>query len=262
MRFGVIVLTQNKLLENFMPIPDFQSIMLPLMKILSDKKEHISKDVTNELANLFNLSDDEKNELSPSGKVRVFENRVAWAKAHLNMAGLLVSPRKGCTQITESGLSLLEKRPDKINFETLKQFDNGADIEIDDTIPTSTESLTFGSESYLQDLVLKQAKELFPGYNLVQKEYRIKKTRIDILLINELETKLLAIELKKGIADRNVYGQISHYLNLLKEQFPDKEIEGVIIAGEIDESLKVAARDNKSVKLKSCKIKSIDLVDQ
>jgi hypothetical protein len=247
-----------------MPIPDFQSIMLPLMKILSDKKEHTSKDVTNELIQMFNLSDDEKNQLLLGGKQTVFENRTYWTIIHLKKAGLLESPQKGCIIITESGLLLLEKKPDKINLETLKQIDNGTDIETDDT--TSTESLTFDYEAYLQDLVVRQAEELFPGYkiyggSLVGVQYKIKGGRIDLLLINEREDKLLAVELKPKVARDTAYGQITRYLNSLRDSFPDKKIDGLIIAGEIHESLKDAARKDNSVKLKSCKIKSIELVD-
>ena len=63
-------------------IPDFQMIMLPLLKILSDGLEHNIIEVNNELAKYFKLTSDELAELLPSGKVRVFSNRVAWAKSH------------------------------------------------------------------------------------------------------------------------------------------------------------------------------------
>jgi hypothetical protein len=263
-------------MEDFMPIPDIQSIMLPIMKIVSDKEEHTSKDILNELILTFDLSDDEKNQLLQGGKQTVFQNMVAWAKAHLNMAGLLVSPRKGCIRITESGLSLLEKKPAKIDFETLKQIANGTIIQTNGT--NSTPPLPpkpnlpdlavreFNSEPELQYLVERQAEELFPGYKILGVQYQIKTEkgikRIDILLKNELENKLLAIELKKGVARHGVSGQIDMYLNLLDVQFPEMEIEGVIIAGKIDGSLKIATRNKKNVKLKSCKIRSIDLVDE
>jgi len=106
-----------------MYIPDFQTIMLPLMEIASDKKIHKFRDVINELTLKYNLSDEEKNELLPSGKQPVFENRTGWAKTHLKKAGLLIYPQRGCIQITERGLTLLEKKHDKIDMKTLKQFD-------------------------------------------------------------------------------------------------------------------------------------------
>jgi len=106
-----------------MYIPDFQSIMLPLMEIASDKNIHIFRDVINKLVLKYNLSDEEKNELLPSGKQPIFDNRVGWAKTHLKKAGLLIYPKRGCIQITERGLSLLKNKPDKIDMKLLKQFD-------------------------------------------------------------------------------------------------------------------------------------------
>lgn len=105
-----------------MYIPDFQSIMLPIMNIIFDKKEHAFRDVINELIQKYNLSDEEKKVLLPSGKQPVFENRVGWAKTHLKKAGLLANPRRGYIQITERGLSLLENKPNKIDVKALKQF--------------------------------------------------------------------------------------------------------------------------------------------
>jgi len=106
-----------------MYIPDFQSIMLPLMEIASDKNIHAFRDVINQLIQKYNLSDEEKNELLPSGKQPIFENRTGWAKTHLKKAGLLIYPKRGCIQITERGLSFLANKPDKIDMRVLKQFD-------------------------------------------------------------------------------------------------------------------------------------------
>jgi len=125
-----------------MSIPDFQSIMLPLMEIASDKNEHVFRDVINKLIQKYNLSDEEKNELLPSGKQPIFENRIGWAKTHLKKAGLLIYPKRGCIQITERGLSFLDNKPNKIDMKTLKQFDEynefikitNVDRDNDDTI--------------------------------------------------------------------------------------------------------------------------------
>jgi len=125
-----------------MSIPDFQSIMLPLMEVASDKNIHIFRDVINKLIQKYNLSDEEKNELLPSGKQPIFENRTGWAKTHLKKAGLLIYPKRGCIQITERGLSFLNNKPDRIDVKSLKQFDEynefikitNVDKDNDDTI--------------------------------------------------------------------------------------------------------------------------------
>ena len=65
------------------------------------------------------------------------------------------------------------------------------------------------------------------------------------------------IELKAGIADFKVFGQISMYLGLLKKEFPQKIIKGIIIAGKIDESLKYATTTNENVRIMEYKMELI-----
>lgn len=69
-----------------MPIPDYQSLTLPLLQPASDKKEHKFKDSVDSLAKEFSLSDEEISELLPSGSQPVFNNRVAWARSYLKQA--------------------------------------------------------------------------------------------------------------------------------------------------------------------------------
>ena len=83
-----------------MAIPDFQSVMLPLVKILGDGQERTMREVTDQLAESFNLTDQEREELLPSGQQSLFNNRVAWAKSHLKAAGLLENPVRGRVRIS------------------------------------------------------------------------------------------------------------------------------------------------------------------
>jgi restriction system protein len=106
-----------------MYIPDFQSIMLPLLEIASDKNIHEFRDAIDILVEKFNLTDEQKQELLPSGKQPIFENRAGWAKTHLKKAGLLNYPKRGCIEITERGISALKNKPEKIDMKFLKQFD-------------------------------------------------------------------------------------------------------------------------------------------
>jgi len=105
-----------------MSIPDFQSIMLPLMQLASDGKEHSFRDSVEYLAKLFKLSDDDRKELLPSGQQPTFDNRVGWTKTHLIKAGLLESPRRAIFQITDRGKEVLRNNPSEINAKFLKQF--------------------------------------------------------------------------------------------------------------------------------------------
>ena len=77
-----------------MAIPDYQSIMLPLLIFASDKKEHTFHETVDALADQFKLSDEEKKELLPSGQQEIFFNRVGWARTYLKKANLLISPKR------------------------------------------------------------------------------------------------------------------------------------------------------------------------
>ena len=95
------------------------------------------------------------------------------------------------------------------------------------------------------------------GSNKEGIEYSIEGKRIDLLLEHKKENKLLVIELKAGIADFKVFGQISMYLGLLDKKYPNKEINGVIIASEIDESLINASQITNRISLKTYKMQLV-----
>ena len=65
-----------------MAIPDFQSVMLPLLNFAADQQEHSLQDTVEALAIVFELTSEEREELLPSGKQARFDNRVAWARSY------------------------------------------------------------------------------------------------------------------------------------------------------------------------------------
>ncbi|WP_346316865.1 restriction endonuclease [Chitinophaga sp. YIM B06452] len=105
-----------------MPIPDYQTIMLPLLKLLADGKEYVFKNVIQKLSIQFELTEDDLNQLLPSGQSFIFDNRVGWARTYLKKAGLLASPKRGMIVITPRGIDILSKNPAKIDNTLLKQF--------------------------------------------------------------------------------------------------------------------------------------------
>lgn len=92
-----------------MAIPDFQSIMLPFLKYLSDGKEHHMSDTHDALAKEFGLTEKELKELLPSGQDYVFKNRVGWARTYMKKAGLIETSKRGYYKITERGKSISGK---------------------------------------------------------------------------------------------------------------------------------------------------------
>lgn len=106
-------------------IPDYQTIMLPLLTYLKDGQPHHVTETIPAMANNFQLAIDEINQSLPNSKKKVFNNRIHWARAYLKMAGLIDSPAKWHIQITERGKLFLTKNPEKITVRILKnQFED------------------------------------------------------------------------------------------------------------------------------------------
>jgi restriction system protein len=96
-----------------MAIPDYQSLMLPVLKLASDGNEHRMSDVVASLAEHLKLTEAEREELLPSGKQPVFNNRVHWAKTYLAQARLLVSTRRAFFKITDRGRQILAENVER-----------------------------------------------------------------------------------------------------------------------------------------------------
>jgi restriction system protein len=105
-----------------MPIPDFQSVMLPLLQVLSDGKEWRMRDATDAIADRFQLSPAEREEMLPSGQQTLLSNRVGWAKTHLKGAGLILNPSRGKASLSDEGRRVLATNPEGINCRFLRQY--------------------------------------------------------------------------------------------------------------------------------------------
>lgn len=104
-----------------MTIPDFQTLMLPVLRIAAQGEVRIS-DTVESLADQFALSPDERSRLLPSGKQTMFANRVHWAKSYLGKAGLVELTRRAHFCITDRGRRVLATPPDRIDIKFLDQF--------------------------------------------------------------------------------------------------------------------------------------------
>ena len=104
-----------------MSIPDFESLMLPLLKLVADEQEYAMREIIETLAWEFSLTDAQKQKLLPSGKQSVFDNRVGWARTYLKKAGIVKDPRRSFVKITDRGLEVLQQKPKAINNKFLLQ---------------------------------------------------------------------------------------------------------------------------------------------
>ncbi len=105
-----------------MAVPDFQSIMLPLLQFYNDGEEHSNQDVVDGLAKILELSDEDLKQLLPSGKQTTFYNRVGWARTYLTKSRLLEMPRRSYYKITDRGQEVVRKLPLRIDMKYLEQF--------------------------------------------------------------------------------------------------------------------------------------------
>lgn len=147
-----------------MPIPDFQTIMLPFMQVLESGEIRTVRDVTDSLAARFNLTDEERHELLPSGQQSIFTNRVAWAKSHLKNAGLINNPMRGKVVISQLGLEVLHRKTASIDCKFLKQF-----------------------PSYLKFIGVAAGTESDQSYSTIQENLENTKTPLE-LIESSLET--------------------------------------------------------------------------
>lgn len=166
-----------------MPIPDFQTLMLPLLKLLNEKGELEAREAAPLLGDRFQLTEEERRKLLPSGKQEVFANRVGWARTFVKKAGLLETPRRGLWRLTDRGKNVLRQNPEKIDVKFLKQFpefldwgpdkkDKADEVVVGDlsdvhedtpeeALETSVESLRFSLESDLLQQVRSCTPEFF-----------------------------------------------------------------------------------------------------
>jgi restriction system protein len=123
-----------------MAIPDFQTLMLPVLRRLSDGKEHALRELVAATSDEFGLTSDERAQLLPSGTQPLMTNRVAWAKTFLQKAGLVEPVRRGVARITSRGAEVLAKKPTRIDMKFLEQFPEYVAFRAirRDTAPTST----------------------------------------------------------------------------------------------------------------------------
>src|SRR2546427_7945268 len=142
-----------------MAVPDFQSLMLPMIRIASDGKEHSLREARELLSSQFRLTDTDLEELLASGRQSKFSNRVAWAKPYLQQAGLLVSPRRGHFQISERGMDVLKSPPSRIDIKFLEQYPEFVAFRMPKETISATSSASLPIQSEVETETPEEALE-------------------------------------------------------------------------------------------------------
>jgi len=111
-----------------MTIPNYQAVMLPLLKLVAEHGSLNRADAVQLLADEFNLTDAERRELLPSGKISIIQSRAGWARTYLVKAGLLASSQRGVVVITDRGKKALSDGLKNIDLQYLKKFEEFRDF--------------------------------------------------------------------------------------------------------------------------------------
>lgn len=158
-----------------MAIPDYQTLMLPLLKVAGDGRVHSMRDVVKGLASALDVSETEQKELLPSGTDKVFYNRARWAKLYLLKAGLLRSAQRGQLQITERGKKVLAENPERVDIAYLGRFPEFLEFRGSSTTKEADESGSSINEPYTPD-------------DLIAKGYLSLREQIEQDLLSKIKT--------------------------------------------------------------------------
>lgn len=201
-----------------MPIPDFQSIMLPLLNEVKDEQEHSTVEVYKALGPFFNLTEEELNKYLPSGNQKIFYNRVFWAKAHLKMAGLLENTKRGHFKITAIGKKALASNPTIINIAFLRQF------------PGYKESISGTKEVTDSQTAIEETISTETPLETLDKSYQSIKANLEEELLSKLKLSTPAF-FEKVVVDlllKMGYGGADNNAGVITGKSGDEGIDGVI----------------------------------
>ncbi|HOI19245.1 MAG TPA: winged helix-turn-helix domain-containing protein [Candidatus Woesearchaeota archaeon] len=194
-----------------MAIPDYQTLMLPLLKSISDGQEHKTRDVVTSLSDEFGLTEEERKELLPSGQQPIIDNRIGWARTYMLKAGLLSAPKRGYIKITDNGLEVLKQKTEKIDIKFLEQFPEFIEFR---TIKKETSKETTKDEEEVEDVTPDELME--KGYNSINaslaQELLEKLRNVDPYFFEEVVGELLSamgygrFEATPGSGDEGIDG--------------------------------------------------------
>ena len=105
-----------------MPVPDYQSLMTPVLRELKDGQPRPIAELRDLVADRIGLTAEDREELVPSGQKPLYHDRTSWAVAYLKQAKLLERPKRGVYAITQRGREVLAKHPERVDNEVLTTF--------------------------------------------------------------------------------------------------------------------------------------------
>ena len=105
-----------------MTIPDFQTLMRPILAYLADGQQKSTRTIINAMSDEFGLTAEERAQMIPSGRAKLMDNRIGWSLTHLSQAGLIERPARAQVKITPAGLEVLRSHPDRVDVSVLRDY--------------------------------------------------------------------------------------------------------------------------------------------
>jgi restriction system protein len=149
-----------------MAVPDFQTLMLPVLREFADGAEHAPKEIRQRVADRLQLTPKDIQEMVPSGTQTRLANRVAWAHIYLKRAGLLASPRRGVYRMAERGAEVLKSPPSQLNMQFLERYPEYREFRAKQSsseVPTSPDEAAVPGPTAL----LTPDEQIRAGYQLL-----------------------------------------------------------------------------------------------
>jgi restriction system protein len=154
-----------------MAIPDYQTLMLPVLRLAAKGEQRVA-DVADRVADEVGLTAEERKTLLPSGRQRVPNNRIHWAKFYMSKAGLISSPARGRFVATEDGRKLLATSPDQINVALLMKWPSFREFCKTDREPASDGAEVAFEEKGPKPNAVTPEEQIETAYQTVQSVLR------------------------------------------------------------------------------------------
>ncbi|RYZ28021.1 MAG: restriction endonuclease [Chitinophagaceae bacterium] len=225
-------------------IPDFQTLLLPILEMVNDGNVHHIQNVIDKIAKKYNLTEEEVNMYLESGSQKILYNRVYWAKAYLKMAGLVENVARGQFKITDKGMEVLQQNHTYINVKLLKQ------------IPGFSENLKGKKETAVENISELETDKT--PETILETTIAELNSNLSYQLLEILKAKLPAqfehfvLELLQGMG----YGGVEEKNFEVTGQSGDFGIDGIIYQDKLGvERIYVQAKRWKDVKVSSKEIR-------
>jgi len=114
--------------------------MRPTLLSLADGEPHTLQQIREIVADVLKVSEEDQQELLPSGKQTTYSNRVAWALTHMGKAGLVSRPARAQYALTPRGRQVLDASSDRVDMGVLAKFPEYQAFRTPKAVPKSEDT--------------------------------------------------------------------------------------------------------------------------